>query len=88
MINEMWDLIMHWCAILKIIFPFGAIPSSYANEDIIFSLNFTMPVRSDSLLALLHPILWRLLDEGIILVELFGGIGTRLATVMETGLTV
>jgi hypothetical protein len=45
-------------------------------EDIIFSLASTTPILSDSPSTLAHPIVWRSPDAGIILVEVFGGIGT------------
>ena len=43
-------------------------------------------VSTTPLLA--RPILWQPLDEGITLVELFAGIDTGLASVLETGLKV
>jgi hypothetical protein len=57
-------------------------------EDIILSLALATPVLTDSPSALAHPIVWRPLNVGIILVEVFGGIGTGLAAVLEAGLTV
>ena len=54
----------------------------------ILSLGFMTPVILDSPSALAHPILWRPPDKGITLMEVFGGIGTRLAAVLEVGLTV
>ena len=57
-------------------------------EDIVLSSDSTTPVILVSLSALAHSILWRPLDEGITLVELFGGIGSRWASVLEAGLTV
>ena len=57
-------------------------------EDIILSLASTTSVILDSPLALPHPIVWRPPNMEITLVELFGGIETRLAAVLEVGLTV
>ena len=57
-------------------------------EDIVFCLASTTLVIPDSPSALAHPILWRPPGVGIILVELFGGIGTGLTAVLEAGLTV
>ena len=57
-------------------------------EDIILSLSSTTPVISDSLSVLARPILWRPPDTWIILVELYGSIGTGLTPVLEAGLTV
>ena len=56
--------------------------------DIILYLTPTTPLLPDYSLVLAHPIVWRLPDAEIILVELFGGIDTRLAVVLEVGLTV
>ena len=56
-------------------------------EDITLSLASTIPVIPDSPSTLSHPIVWRLPDVGITLVELFGGIGTRFAAVLKAGLT-
>ena len=57
-------------------------------EDIILYVPSTTLVIPNSPSALAHPILWRPPNTGIILVELFGGIGTRLTTILEVGLTV
>ena len=57
-------------------------------EDIILSLSSITPVISDSTSALVNPILWCPPDKGITLVEVFEGIETRLAAVLEAGLTV
>ena len=57
-------------------------------ENIILSLTPTTPLLPDSPSTLAHPIVWRPPDKGITLVELFGGIGTRLAALLEAGLTV
>ena len=54
-------------------------------ENIVLSLS---PRSPDSPSALAPPILWRPPEAEITLVELFGGIGTGLATVLEVGLTV
>ena len=52
------------------------------------SLTPSTSVVPDAPSALAHPILWRPPDVGITLVELFGGIGTGLAAVLEVALTV
>jgi hypothetical protein len=57
-------------------------------EDIILSLAPATPVLPDSPSAFAHPIVWRPPNTEIILVEIFGGIGTGLAVVLEAGLTV
>ena len=57
-------------------------------EDMILSRAPTTPLLPDSPLALAHSIVWRPPDARITLVELFGGIGTGLAAVLEVGLTV
>ena len=57
-------------------------------ENIVLSLTPRTPVISDAPLALAYPTLWRPQDVGITLVELFGGIGTGLAAILEVGLTV
>ena len=57
-------------------------------EDIVHSLTPRTLIISDALSALAHPILWQPSDVGITLVELFGGIGTSLAVVLEVGFTV
>ena len=57
-------------------------------EDIVLSFTPRIPVIPDVPSALAHPILWRPPNIGIILVELFGGIGTGLAAILEAGLTV
>ena len=73
------DLIPPWRNYLELL-------SRY--EDIILSLAPMTPLLLDSSSALAHPIVWRPRDAGITLVELFGAIGTRLAPVLEAGLTV
>ena len=50
-------------------------------EDIILSHSSTTPVIRDTSSALAHTISWRPPNERITLVELFGGIGTRLVAV-------
>ena len=57
-------------------------------EDIVLSLSSTTPFVPDDPSTLARTILWPPPDTGIIFVELFGGIGTRLAAVLEAGLTV
>ena len=57
-------------------------------KDIVLSLISTIPIISDSLFMLARPILWRPPNTGITLVEMFRGIGTWLAAVLEVGLTV
>ena len=57
-------------------------------QDIVLSLAPEMPVVSSTTSALAQPIRWHPPDEGITLVEVFGGIGTGLAAVLEAGLTV
>ena len=52
------------------------------------SLGSTPVFMRDTSSVLAHTISWRPPDEGIILVELYGGIGTRLAAVLEVGLMV
>jgi hypothetical protein len=57
-------------------------------ENIILSLVPTTLVLPDSPSALAQPIVWRLPDARIILVEIFGGIGIGLAVLLEVGLMV
>ena len=57
-------------------------------KDIVLSLGSTTPFVPDGPSTLSRPILWNPPDIGITLVELFGGIGTELAAVLEAGLTV
>ena len=57
-------------------------------EDIVHSLTPRTPVIPDVLSTLAHPILWQPPNAGITLVELFEGIGTGLAVVLEVSLTV
>jgi hypothetical protein len=57
-------------------------------EDIVLSLSSTTPFILDGPSTLARPILWCLPDTGITLVELFGGITTGLAAILEAGLTV
>ena len=66
----------------------GAIPPSYSGGvRILSSLTPRIPVIPDAPSALAHPILWQSPDAGITLVDLFGGIDTGLAAVLEAGLT-
>ena len=62
-----------------------AIPHMWGHCPL-FAFDDTICTRT--LPALAHFIPWRPPDEGITLVELFGGIHTRLAAVLEVGLTV
>ena len=57
-------------------------------ENIVLSPILRTPVIPDVPSTLVHPILWRPPNTMITLVELFGGIGTGLAAVLEVGLTV
>jgi hypothetical protein len=57
-------------------------------EDIVLSLGSTIPFIPNGPSTLARPILWRPPDTGITLVELFGGIGTGLAAILEASLTV
>ena len=64
--------------------------STHFSRDVrkLLYLVSTTPVIADKPLALAHSILWHPLDKGITLVKLFGGISTRLAVVLDAGLTV
>ena len=57
-------------------------------EEIILFLRSTTLVIPDTPLVLVHPILWRPLDKGKILVTLFGGIHIGLAAMLEVGLMI
>ena len=57
-------------------------------EDIVFSPCFTLPVITNTPSPLAHPIPWCLPDEGITLVELFGGIGIEVVAMLEASLTI
>ena len=57
-------------------------------KNIVLSLTSRIPVIPNVPSALAYSILWQPPDVGITLVELFGGIGTGLAAILEAGLTV
>ena len=84
--HESWFLDMPWYAILMTFYLRGVIPPACSKS--VRLLSSASPFISDGLSGLARPILWRLPNTGIILVELFRGIDTGLAAVLEVGLTI